>query len=340
MERKRRRRGNDGWRAYLEPLFKQRENAAREWLVATGNRRAVAGVLLVGVFCSFLALSVANPVDLATLLTERSTVQTLLNTMLSGDIVLVSIVVTVNYLSVWQELSSIGGKEQRIQTAMEFRERAESLIDDSDSPSEAAEFLAMLIDATRRRAEELQEANLETDEGFERQYEGLMRTVSRNADEVTDSLERTHFSPFDAVYPLLSYDYSGQLNMANRLQRSHSGSFPEPYEETFDRLVETITLTATMLEYFKTLYYQDEFANLSLDLLYSGLPAVVTVSYVLVALDAPGFSGATFGVRNLHVFVSLGYTLSLLPFVVLTAYMLRAAAVTKRTLAPGPFLFD
>lgn len=339
MGSKRRRRGNDRNRAYLESLLKQRGNAAREWLVATGNRRAVAGVLLVGVFCSFLGLSVVNPVDLATLLTERSTVQTLFNTMLSGDIVLISIVVTINYLSVWQELSSIGGKEQRIRTAMEFRKRAESLID-SDTPSEAAEFLAMLIDATRRRAEELQEANLETDEEFERQYEGLMRTISRNADEVTDSLERTHFSPFDAVYPLLSYDYSGQLNMANRLQRSHSGSFPEPYEETFDRLVETITLTATMLEYFKTLYYQDEFANLSLDLLYSGLPAVVTVSYVLVALGASGFSGATFGVRHVHVFVSLAYTLSLLPFVVLTAYVLRAAAVTKRTLAPGPFLFD
>ncbi len=94
-------------------------------------------------------------------------------------------------------------------------------------------------------------------------------------------------------------------------------------------------------EYFKTLYYKLELSDLSTTLLTVSLPAIIFITYVLLALDSGLFPDVTvFGYTPLTVFISFAYTIALAPYAVLTSYVLRAANVTNRTPEEGPFVLD
>lgn len=61
-------------------------------------------------------------------------------------------------------------------------------------------------------------------------------------------------------------------------------------------------------------------------------------SYVLLAIDANLLPTLTvLGVSRHLLYVSLAYTVALAPFVLLTSYVLRIAAVSKRSVAAGAF---
>jgi hypothetical protein len=74
-------------------------------------------------------------------------------------------------------------------------------------------------------------------------------------------------------------------------------------------------------------------------MLYSAVPAlVVTIASILTLDNAGSVSGSLFGVANQSWVVLLAVTVSLAPFALLLAYVLRIATVAKRTLAIGPFV--
>jgi hypothetical protein len=65
---------------------------------------------------------------------------------------------------------------------------------------------------------------------------------------------------------------------------------------------------------------------------------LVVAGGMILYVDASTFTGTTAGVTDLVWVVSAAATVSLLPFAVLIAYILRIATVTQRTLAIGPFV--
>jgi hypothetical protein len=65
---------------------------------------------------------------------------------------------------------------------------------------------------------------------------------------------------------------------------------------------------------------------------------IVTVSAIL-AINAGIFPNFwLLGLPPLLTFVSVTFTIALIPFVVLTAHMLRVTTVARRTAAAGPFV--
>ena len=136
------------------------------------------------------------------------------------------------------------------------------------------------------------------------------------------------------------YDPSGYIDDARTIRLRHQSAFTDDVDETMTDIISALQYFATAREYFKTVYYKREFSYLSRDLLYAGLPAILVISSVLLAMDANIFPGMTLGVSNLFLFFSLAYVVALAPFLVLTVYVLRAALITEKTVSAGAFILD
>ena len=108
--------------------------------------------------------------------------------------------------------------------------------------------------------------------------------------------------------------------------------------DRLDELKRVLKLFAVGREYFKTLYYTREVADLSRTLLAVSLPAILVTVTTILAINANLLPDVwMLGLPPLLTFVAISFTVALTPFLVLTSYMLRLATVTRRTATAGPF---
>jgi hypothetical protein len=112
----------------------------------------------------------------------------------------------------------------------------------------------------------------------------------------------------------------------------------EGFEERLEGLVEALELFTIGKEYFKTLYYSNEVAQLSRTLLVVSLPAILFNAGAILAINAELFPQMGIpGISPLLLFVAITFTISLAPYLILTSYMLRLATVARQTASAGPF---
>lgn len=312
----------------------------KQWLLISGGRRVVTVSLLAFVYAVLLGLWLVRPVEIQVILSETNTVQQLLNTLLSGAILLVSIVVSINSLVVSQELAPIGSQHERVVDSWEFREEAAETVKTDVSPASPGEFLETILRAVNEDLDDLASATSD----LEAPARGAL---TEYVEETRDEVERIQsvLTPNGeyAVNIVLfgsEYDFSRQVDNARSIRVRHSSAFTEQVQTTLERIISSLQYFVTAREYFKSFYFKREFSSLSRDLLYAGLPAILVNSYVLLALDAAIFPGRTFGISNLFLFFSLAYVISLAPFLVLTSYILRAAVISEDTVSAGGFILD
>ena len=317
------------------------------WFLLTGDRRVVVCTLLSAVFGLTLSALVALPPGTELLLPDRGTVSTILNTLLSGVILLVSIVVSVASLFVSQELSPLGRQRERIEETREFREQTEAVLDREVSPARPGGFLRAVTQAVLGHAQELEDTvaspahpgvDEATDGDVGADVDAVLELVADDVERVNRTLTETDTGTFDQLLAALEYDYAGQLYAVRRLQSRHAERFSEASEAAVADLTDALQFFAAAREYFKSLYFEREFSNLSADLIYVSLPAIVLVSAVVLAVDIRLLEGTVGGVPTLLFVAAAGYTVGLAPFLVLTAYVLRVATVSRLTLSAGPFI--
>ena len=312
----------------------------RRWVLLRGERTWVAAALLLGVLVVLLVASAVRPVDLRTLLNDTNTVQTLFSALLSGSILLVSIVVSINSIVLSEEITDIEHQRERIDASIRYRGQIEEFIESDVSPARPAEFLRTILKVVKHQADAIAEIASEADnETFREEAKTFSEEVSKEAERAGDTLSGAQFGTFHVLLAGLNYDYSWQLHVARRFKRKYGHDLDDDQQDAIDDIVETLKVFATGREYFKSLYYKREFARLSSRLLYVALPTIVYTSYVLLALDAKLFPKVEFyNVTALVGFVAFSYTVALAPYLVLTSYVIRAMTVTLRTLASGPFV--
>ena len=68
------------------------------------------------------------------------------------------------------------------------------------------------------------------------------------------------------------------------------------------------------------------------------MPALLVSAAMIAFFDAADYAGTVAGVDTLVVAVAAATTLAVLPFMLLIAYVMRIATVTKHTLSIGPFI--
>ncbi|WP_227374755.1 hypothetical protein [Haladaptatus halobius] len=316
------------------------ESRVKLWVLMEANRWVVAGGILVAFFLALVVLGIGDPSPLEQYVGPGDDpVDTTFQGFIGAIITGVTLVVTLNQLVLSQELGPVGDQRSRMEGAMEFRRDVEEVLDLQTAPPEPASFMKSLMEETQDRANVLADAVEDSrDEELKGQIRSYVDELSENADEVSDTLENTQFGTFDVLSAILNFNYSWKIFLARKIRNENEDALTKEVDEAFDDIIESLNFFGPSREHFKTLYFQWELVNLSRAMLYTAVPALVVTVVMIIYFDARAVPGATVGISNDVLVVSLATTIAVVPFVILLSYILRIATVAKRTLSIGPFI--
>lgn len=308
------------------------------WLLMSANRRVIAALLLLLVFAALLALGALDGAALRRAMEASDPVETLFQGLVGAIITGVTLVVTISQLVLSQELGALGDQADRMENAMQFRRSVEEKIGVPAAPPEPAAFLKALVDTARDRAQALTDDADETRDGdAAEQVRDFAGDLAENARQVSGRLGDAQFGTFSVVSAALDFNYSWKIYEARRLEDKESLS-----EETRDALadlVEVLKFFGPAREHIKTLYFEWELTDLSRELIYLAVPALIVAIGTLLYLEAPPIiEGALLGIDHVVWITCVAAAVSVSPFMLLLSYVLRLVTVAKRTLAMGPFI--
>jgi len=304
------------------------------WFLLEGRRSAVTAVLVGIVFSAFMLLGVVWTFEMQVLLTETPAVQTLLTTLLSGIILLVSIVVSINSIVLSHDITSVDTQENRIEGTLQFQRDLGELTESDEDPVDPASFFTSIATVMSIRLDRLEEARRPTNTDLD--VDSFVDSVREGAQTLQHTQERG--GQYGILWAGLETDYGPLVNSAQDFRRQYGDQLPEDFDASLEDLVQAFELFATGKEYFKTLYYTREVSQFSRTLLAVALPAILINASAVLAINA-GLLPDIFllGLPPLQTFVAAVFTISLLPYIVLTAYVFRLATVARRSAMVGPF---
>jgi len=312
------------------------------WVLLEADRRAVTGALLTLTFLATLGLGHFWTIEMQQLMTETDSVQTVLTQLLSGIILLVSIVVSINSIVLTYDITSLTVQKDRVQGTMDFRRAVGRLVEGEHSPTDLQRFLEQVATAMRQRAHALEDSlsDGEPDE-FVEDVEAFVEDVEDAVEALETPGDRVHGADFGTLWVGLEANFGDVTDELETVRLTHADHVADTHEERFDELVEAFELFETGREYFKTLYYSREISQFSRTLLVISLPAVLVTAWTILAIDAGTIPSVwLFGLPPLQVFLASTFTVSLAPYLTLTAYVFRTATVARYTASSGPFMLN
>lgn len=313
------------------------ERRSKQWILLDGNRKLLVAVASVGVFSVLVAFAVLAPTSLRSLMAENPT-EPLFQAIVISVVTGVTLVVTLAQLVLSQELGTAGDQHERMEAAMAYQRDVEALVDDAVAPVQSTDFLRTLVAAAGERAATVGDAASDvSDDGVREQVERYAEDVQADAASVAAALDDARFDTFAVVSAALRFDYTEKIHGARRLREERSAELPASVRERLDDVVHTLTYFGSAREHVKTLYFQSELISLSRDIVYAAVPALlVAIVMVLYGGSLVQVTGEVLTVDVLVWITSAAVTVTLLPFLLLLAYILRIVTVTQLTLAIGP----
>ncbi|TQQ83644.1 hypothetical protein EGH24_02305 [Halonotius terrestris] len=310
----------------------------KQWLLLEADRWLVTGLLLAVVFGALVGIGTLVPGGAAAI-RSGDPIGTLFQGLLTATITGVTLVLTLNQLVLSQELGAVGDQRDRMDGAMAFRDDVATEIGTPVSPARPAQFLRALVDVAGERAADLRAAVSETtDAELREEITEFSDSLIQNAEQVSASLDDEQFGTFDMMSSALNFNYSWKIFAARRISERYADSLGADADDTLDELIAVLKLFGPAREHFKTLYFQWDLINLSRQILAVSVPALLVSAVMIVFFDAADYAGTVAGVDTLVVAVAAATTLAVLPFMLLIAYVMRIATVTKHTLSIGPFI--
>jgi hypothetical protein len=319
-------------------------NPVIQWLLLTGNRLAVTGVFLLGTFILILFLSVYGPHSIQRFLTSGA-VRTLFSSMVIAIATTVTLVLTLAQVTLSQKLAHLGNFRARMDHAIEFRRDVEDRLGVGVSPARPVEFFQQIVIHMEDTLHDLDYALADGDQpSHAAEITEYIDTIHAYSTQKQAQLEDARFGSFASVFPVLNHNYSWTIYAGRKLRTAHADEFSDETKAIFDELLATLRLFGPTREYFKTLYFQDELTNVSRGVLYAALPALGLAGYMVLLFEPTAVADWLFGINqvlgiNTAILAVCGvYTLTLVPFALLLAYLLRMLTIIQRTLAIGPFI--
>ncbi|WP_168215999.1 hypothetical protein [Halorussus marinus] len=312
------------------------ESSLKLRLLLQTNRLVVTAGLAGVVFAAFAGAGAVLTASFRTVAANTSVLDYLFSSMLGALITGVTLVVTINQLVLSQETGPLGDQHQRMSNAMDVRKYVADLIGGTP-PADPSSFLAALVRQSRDRAEAFRDAVADaTSEDLREETAVLTGDVIENAAVVDARLDGAQFGTFDVLSAALSFNYSWKVFHAERIDEEYD--LTDDQRAVLDELRTALVMFAPAREHVKTLYFQWALVDLSRLIMYTAIPAIVVAGVGITFVGPDSFPGATLGVSNLLWAVSVGFTATVVPFLLLVSYILRIATVAKRTLAIGPLI--
>lgn len=314
-------------------LDRRRRRRVRRWFLLEGDRWVIIGGMVLAVLVGSILLSMTNVIGFV----EAGFVTTMFSTIIAGLFSFVPILIGVNQLTISQLFGTPETLRERIESVQALRERIEDLVTEVPvTPTDPGAFLALAAGVLAARATALREAVADSgDPKLIADVSEYVETIHEQTDELEGRLDGGDHYLLDVLLPMMGDGYSANVNAARRLEVRYADSLSEPARSLFADVRELSVTMDVIRQYYKALYIQQELANLSRLIAYTGVGAFL-LSMFLVMLFANGSSPAGPGLpRVLLVSVSLAVVTS--PFAVLFAFVVRIATIVKRTAAPGAF---
>ncbi|MFC6724662.1 hypothetical protein ACFQE1_09785 [Halobium palmae] len=314
------------------------ESRIKLWVLLSANRLVVTGALALLVFAAFVVFgTVLYPTFQADIQTG-DTIETIFSTMLGAIITGTTLVVTISQLVISQENGPLGDQHQRMSSTMDFRTYTSDLID-RPTPVDPSAFLRHIVEGTKRRAKALRDSITEHDDDQLRdEVDEFTDSLTGNADEVIEELDGAKFGTFDVLFSALNFNYGWKIFQVERIEHEHADALTAEDRELLEELKTMLSMFGPAREHIKTLFFQWALIDLSQLILYVAVPALIVTGSMLAFVGNGTFTGATLGTPTLLWVVAGAFTVSLLPFLLLVAYIARIATVAKRTLAIGPLI--
>lgn len=321
--------GDHGGRAAPEPPDTERRWI--DWLLLDGDRLHIA---VVGSMIPLVAFALLELVGVVPL--QRSGgLSYLFGGFVSGNLTLVTVVVSINQLLLSQELQTPGELRSQIERVIEYRNEVEDAAG-RIAPVEPLAFLRLLVENTRQEAQRLGGLSFDgIPQAAHEEIDDLVDNVTEHMDHVDDLLQRSGTGTFDVLSVTLTTNYARQINRIRQLRSAHGEELPDVVMDSIDRLVDRFQDVDVARQYFKSIYLQDELSSLSRVLLYAGGLAEVVAGAVLLSFTAS--SGSPLPRPALLVVLPVAVAVCFLPLALLASFVLRIATVTKRTVATLPF---
>ncbi|WP_254531913.1 hypothetical protein [Natrinema gelatinilyticum] len=314
------------------------ESRFKIWLLLAASRLQVTAFLALFVFVGFVAAVTLLPQPLMPQLRTGDTIETMFSTMITAIVTATTLVVTIGQLVLSQENGPLGEQRARMENSMDFRDFTEELIG-SPSPADPSTFLREIILVAQRRAETIREDFSENEnEQLRGEIDEFTDSLVGNSEHVRDQLEGASFGDFSVLFAALNFNYGWKIFQVERIVNKYEDDLSADEMELFDDLKTALSLFGPAREHVKTLYFEWALVTLSQMILYAAVPALVVAGVMLTVVDAGTFPGSTFGVTNMTWAIGLAFTITLVPFLLFTAYVLRIVTIAKRTLAIEPLI--
>lgn len=308
----------------------------RRWLFLDGDRPVVAVALSGVVLLALVLVGTRWEFEMERLVTETRAVQTLFNTLLGGVILFVSVVLSINTAVISEDFGPLRTKRAQVEESVAFRTELAEYVGGDATPTDVDEFFRFVVRAVREETDALRDGARATDDGARREAAALAEAVSEDVARIEDRLRRGDGGVSPTLLAGVDFDYGRHIDAVRRLRARRGADLSAAERESLDGLVDVLTFVGSGQEYFTSLYYRRELRNLSASLLVLSLPVIVFTSFVLLAIDAGLFPSVTLpGIEPRLLYVSVAFVVALSPYVLLTSYMLRVLAVSKRSLAPS-----
>lgn len=141
----------------------------------------------------------------------------------------------------------------------------------------------------------------------------------------------TDFGTFDVVSPALDFNYDRKMHDVRQIPMERNA---------FRDLLEALTMYGVVREYIKDLYIQWALVKLSRSILYAAVVALTLSGGMVVFVDPSSFPGTFLGIERVLWIVSGAFAISVLSFLLFTAYILRLARLAKQTLSMGQLMLS
>lgn len=308
------------------------------WVLLSGSRVMLTLLLSVLIFVVLLVVGTVWRLEMGQLVQETRAVQSLFATLLGGIILFVSVVLSINIAALSQEFAPLRSKQVRIEETLAFQDNLEQFVDDGTSPTDINGFYLFALEALATEADTLRErATTIDDETARQEVLGFVNDIDEKIDIVEGRVRAQQRQMWLTLLAGLEWDPIHHIYLARRIRSIHDDALEDSHRATLNNLVEILTSFASGSEYFTTLYFKRELRALSERLVTLALPVIVFTAYVLLAVDADLIPTWSIYVQPRLLYVSFAFVVALSPYILLSAFMLRIIAVSKRSLASGGF---
>ena len=326
------RRPDEGWEADAGGSSEGGGGASTlaHWIVLSGTRSTIVGLLTLVLFGSFLALGLTGIVDFAT----ASLVSTVFSTTITGLFTLVSITVSINQLVLSRIIGSPEYIRSRMESVSDFRS---DVVEENDrlsvAPTDPAAFLEVVSRALRERALRLGDVyDRRNDPRLRHDVERLVEDLLQLTDQIDDEIGNDRLRLIHVLMPMLGDRYSRYVHTVDRV-RETTDDLSSAERRALGELRSVLQDVNLTRHYFKTLYLHEALASLSKLMLATGVPAVLLAYVAILAYGGgPPLSGVARTVA-----MSAAIALAVVPLAVLFSYGIRVATIASRTTTFGTF---